>query len=272
MTNERALTILAYRPTPDPMSHSFTAPPSPPDDSPYWMRSALDIRQLMKALAKQQEKVTIWAGRAQPFISAVLDVSEDELVLDFGADAALNAKTLAGANIVVTTTLNRVDIRFEMSKLAAVKYDGAMAFVGALPEKAHKLQRREYFRLPTPVGKPLQCHLFAPANAKTGEPAKDAFASVLDIGLGGLCLLDPGPEFKLMSGEIHRDCQLDLGEFGLIMFDLEICHVFDVENRLGKTKRRAGCRFPSLGRSAEAAIQRYMAKLERDRRALGQQP
>lgn len=253
------------------MSHSFTAPPAPPDDSPYWMRSALDIRHLMKALARQQEKVTIWAGRAQPFISAVLEVDDEELVLDFGADAALNAKALAGANIVVTTTLNRVDIRFELEKLSAVKFDGAMAFSSALPQKAHKLQRREYFRLPTPVGKPLQCHLFAPANAKTGEPAKDAFASVLDIGLGGLCLLDPGAQFKLVSGETYRECQLDLGEFGLIRFDLEVCHVFDVENRLGKTKRRAGCRFPSLSRSAEGAIQRYMAKLERERRALGQQ-
>lgn len=254
------------------MSHSFTAPPAPPDDSPYWMRSALDIRQLMRLLAKQQEKVTIWAGRAQPFVSAVLEADDEEVIFDFGVDQALNQKTLGGGNIVVTTTLNRVDIRFEIVKFTAVKFDGAMAFAGPPPTRVHKLQRREFFRLPAPVSKPLQCHLFAPADAKSGEPAKDAFAAVLDIGLGGLCLLEPGSDFKMIAGQTHRGCQLDLGEFGMISFDLEVCHVFDVENRLGKTKRRAGCRFPALGRAAEAAIQRYMAKLERERRALGQQP
>lgn len=249
------------------MSQPASLPPFPPDDSPYWVSSALDIRQLMKTLSKRQERLTLWVGNHQSFLTAVLEARESgELLLDFGGDSELNKKALGMSNLSVTATLDRVDIRFEISSLSQVSFEGGPAFMGKIPSRVHKLQRREYFRVPTPVSKPLRCGLIIPARPELKLLAIEGMADVLDIGLGGMCLLEPGDTLKLVGGMVFKDARLDLGEFGSVAFDLEVCHVFDVENRLGKRKRRAGCKFVKLSHAAEATIQRYMTKIERDRR------
>ena len=73
---------------------------------------------------------------------------------------------------------------------------------------------------------------------------------------------------ELTFGMILKNSTMILPEFGQIQFDLLLCHVFEVEMRGGIKKRRAGCKFLSLSHQDQTIVQKYMTKLERDRRAV----
>lgn len=248
------------------MSQSIAYPSLPAADSPYWVESTFEVRQLMRALVKKEEKITLWASPTDFFMSVLLEVESDgTLTLDAASDPKLNQKVLAAEKVMVTAQLERVDLKFMLSGFKAIKFDGASALECKSPERIHKLQRREFYRIPTPVAKPVFCSL--KFDKSESNPDVKTKAQVLDISLGGICLAQPELG-ALKSGQSFRDCVIDLPEFGPLKFDLIIRHVFEVENRLGQKKTRAGCEFAGLSNAGEALVQRYMAKLERDRKAM----
>lgn len=246
------------------------SPSLPGDDSPYWIESPLEIKHLLKTFAKRNEKLTIWLSPGQFFVSMVLSISDaNELVLDFGVDPKTNARTLIASKVMCVASFDRIDVKFELTRIKQTKYDGAMAFVCALPARVHKLQRREFYRVPTPLAKPVFSTLVIPPPEGTALKTRTVQAQVVDISLGGICIMDPGggpPE--LLGNLVCRGCTMMLPEFGQVSFDLLICHIFEVETRGGIKKRRAGCKFLALTHGDQTLVQRYMTKLERDRKAV----
>lgn len=242
----------------------------PSDVSPYWMESAFDIRQILKTLAKRSEKisVTVRAGPAlgRSFVTIILDAGEaGDLVLDAPSDSALQAAACAGAEMHVHGMIDKIDIDFQLRAGKARQHDGEPALAFALPPRVHKLQRREYFRIPTPMIKPLACVLRV---ARPEDPAqtREVQALVLDLSLGGVCLQEPA-SLRLEPGMIFKGSSLVFPETGAIGFDLAIRHAFDIQNWGGRSIRRAGCEFLNFSSASELAVQRFMSKLERDRRA-----
>lgn len=240
--------------------------PYPSDLSPYWLESTFEIRQVLKNFAKRSEKVSVVISDAYSFLTVILDVTDrGELILDASGDARINQKAVGENGVKVHGVLDRVDIDFSLAKGRAIEYDGAPALQFMAPAKLHKLQRREFFRLPTPMVKPLLCSLFI---AEEGEPKpREHQAQVLDISVGGICVQLP-PKWAMLAGEVYKDCAMAIPEQGVIRFDLAVRHAFEVENRLGKKSRRAGCEFLNMPSSGQQAVQKFMTKLERDRRSV----
>ena len=240
----------------------------PFNSSPYWMESAFEIRQILKTFAKRSEKITVANGLGKFFVTVVLDVTDrGDLILDASADPSLNAIATSEVELQVHGVLDRVDMDFKISKGKIVGYDGAPALLFALPERLHRLQRREYFRIPTPMVKPLMCSLYVEVTEGDEKRIKEYLAPVLDISIGGLCLQEP-KDVKLEPGDFFKSCSLLIPEIGVLRFDLSIRHAFDVENRLGKTSRRAGCEFINMPAAGQQSVQKFMTKLERDRRSI----
>lgn len=240
--------------------------PYPSDLSPYWLESTFEIRQVLKTFAKRSEKISVMLPDAETFITVILDVSErGELILDASGDPKINAKALGENGVRVHGVLDRVDIDFRLPRGKSVEYDGAPALQFIAPVRLHKLQRREFFRLATPMVKPLMCSVFL---AEEGEPKlREHQAQVLDISIGGICV-QPPPKLDMVASMIFKDCSMSIPEQGPIRFDLTVRHAFDVENRLGKTSKRAGCEFMNMSAVGQQAVQKFMAKLERDRRSV----
>ena len=242
----------------------------PGESSPYWIESAFDIRQVLKMLAKRSEKLSLsvkLAGQEASFLTIALDVSSDgHLVLDACGERRLNEAACLGP-VLARGSLDRVDIDFKLEGGEMVDHDDAPALSFELPARLHKLQRREYFRVPTPLAKPLTCSLWTQAERDPAGKAQERLATVLDISIGGMCLLEP-TDFAFESGEIFKACSLTLPDLGTLRFDLQVRHAFETQNRAGKPSRRAGCEFIGLPVAAQQMIQRFMAKLERDRRSV----
>lgn len=233
----------------------------PDAQSPYWIAYPLDIRQQFRQLAKRGERVMLWHGPGASVVSTVLEVDAG-LLLDVGPDARTNERLLALPEIVLTGFLDGVELKCPLGPLQWATHDGLPAFAAPLPARLHRLQRREFHRMPIPAGHSARCEFPQPG----GPPLA---VSLHDLSLGGVGLIDPGhPALKLDTGSVWRDCRIVLHEAGAVAADLEVRHTETHTTRSGQTRRKVGCRFLQLSAGASPLLQRYLTQLELDRRAL----
>lgn len=226
--------------------------------SPYWISALPDVRQMFKALAKSAERIVVSVEGVGDFVTLVLEVVDGFVLLDAAKDDKMNAALLSGAGAAARAELGGVEVHFELGGAQERPMAGGPALGFALPPKIHKLQRREYFRIDTPIAKPMECWIGL--GCGRGE-----YARVVDLSLGGICLRAPAEGF-FTPGARHLDCSLDIPGVGSLRFALDVRHV-QPANAPGPGPL-AGCAFSGLSASAEQALQKFMSRAERERRAL----
>ena len=155
-----------------------------------------------------------------------------------------------------------VKTQFVTSAARKVMLDSGPAFEVDLPEQVIKLQRREFFRIQTPVSNPVSCHI-------ADYPGRPLDLVLFDISLGGCSLWLPAPHapgFDL--GQKYQNCSFELKPLGSLRVGIEIRHRLTTQLRNGNEAVRAGCAFLNMTPSSETLVQRYVGQLERERRAL----
>lgn len=235
------------------------------DLAKYTLSSPVEIVHHLRTIAKNGYMVTVFANRGKTFVLTRLlevDAKKQQLIFDWGSDPETNKHVLGSERNVFVCSPDGVKTQFITGQASETSLDGRPAFVVHLPEQVIKLQRREFFRIRTPVGVPLLCSI----NDYPGAPIELA---VFDISLGGIALWLPElatPGFDI--GTRYLDCHLDLKGFGPLHSVLEVRHRLPLQMRNGQDALRVGCTFVGLPTQMENLIQRYVGQLERDRRAL----
>lgn len=230
----------------------------------YLVESVKEVAFILRAIAQKGEGVTAHFNYGNDFILTSIihvDADSDTVILDYGANEALDRKILEARKIVFITSQDRVRIQFTANHIEKTQYEDRPAFKINLPESLIKLQRREYFRLTTPISKPLLCTFPLEEGAKVD-------LAIADISIGGIGVINPPPTFKFEIGAMHKGCYFTLPEIGTIVTALQIRNAFEVTMKNGVHTMRAGCMFVSLPGTMQSMIQRYIIKLERERRAL----
>ncbi|MDD5329483.1 MAG: flagellar brake protein [Sulfuricella sp.] len=241
-------------------------PPIPADDdySKYSVSWKKEIVFILRAIMEKGELLTAHFDRGRNFIlTSIVDVDPEqgEVILDFGANAVMNQKILASDRILFVTTHDRVKVQFTAGWIEQTRFEGRDSFRIELPESLIKLQRREYYRVTTPIAHPLKCAIAVDGGQKIEMP-------IVDISIGGIGVVLPQAEAGLEPGMTFRGCQLVLPDIGQIAATLEIRNVFEVTLRNGHINKRAGCQFVNLPANMQSMIQRYIIKVERERRAM----
>lgn len=245
----------------------------PGENSPYWIQYPLDIRQQFRLLCKHGERVRLWYGPSDSIVSVVLEVRDNgDLVFDVGPDPRTNQRLLAASNVLLTGMMDGVELKCALGALREVAHDGLPAFGASPPSRLHRLQRREFHRMPIPVGHAVRCEIpsSAPANAPSARSVQRQPVKLIDISLGGVA-------FEMPTGTAHAwthglrlpECRLQLDDMGVISAELEVRHIADIHTRSGTVRRKVGCMFTRLSAGAENLIQRYLTRLELDRRNVG---
>lgn len=229
----------------------------------YRVHSATEILRVLRDLIKSHELITAYFNGGRDFIlSAVLDVDMEHkrLVLDYGPDERLNQRLLEATRVVFATRHHQVRVQFNAETVIPAQYHGGKAFVIALPDSIIRLQRREYYRLSTPVGQRLNLSL-------PGHGGERIHAHIIDISLGGLGIIEP-PEGAVLHwepGTIIKGCHIELPEEGGIEVDIEIRNRYEAGQHNGAVTHRLGCRLLQLDSRRSAVIQRYIHRLELER-------
>ena len=238
------------------------------DERRYLLRSQLEILQVLRDLMRRRSLVTLYYGELNDFIlTTVVGVGDDQstVFLDCAPTAALNRRILAAEKLACVGSHDRVRVQFTTATPRLVEFEGSPAFAVATPDALLRLQRREYYRLVTPVARPLKCTIPLPAE----HGAAPAQLNVHDLSLGGISVLTPPQEFVFPIGARFENCGIALPDTGTLRATLEIRNTFEITAGGNVKSKRTGLAFVDLPSSMHGAVQRYILKLERERRAKG---
>ena len=249
-------------PTPNPLPGSLVSDED--DASSYTVSWKKEIVYILRAVMEKTELVSAYFNRGESFIlTSIIAVDQDEglVYLDFGANKEFNRKILDSEKIIFVTAHDKVKVQFAANRIEKTRLEGRDVFRIELPKSLIKLQRREYYRVAAPIAKPLKCVVLI-------EGERKIEMAVADIGIGGVGVVIPPADAVVEPGMVFNGCNLILPEVGNIVATMEIRNVFEVTLRNGLKTRRAGCQFVNLSANMQSIIQRYIIKVERERRAM----
>jgi len=240
----------------------------PQDDGNYRIYARVEIAFILRAVMRSSALVTAYFGHGKEFVvTAILDVDADaeSIIIDSGSNPVLNERVLRGQQLSVVSSQDGVKVEFEVQQVEAASFEGRLAFRIPFPDSLVKLQRREFYRLAAPLLNPLKCQIPIP-----GGGVVDTVVG--DISLGGVSLMGEHPRLDLQLGTIYENCRILLPELGAIQTKLMVRNSFPITLRNGAVIKRTGCAFLNLPSNQQAMIQRYIIRLERDRRAKLSEP
>jgi c-di-GMP-binding flagellar brake protein YcgR len=237
------------------------------DDSPFRVHSRREIVSLFTSMLEKNQLLSLMIkGGSESVITSILEIDEDgdSLIIDAAPSATLNENIIASNHIGFEALYNSIRIIFTADKAHRVEYQNRPALKIDIPASLVRLQRREYFRIATPIVKPLRCTF------RVTQP-DGSFVTIVtmlnNISAGGVGITDERKVLPTTVGVIYEDCQLELTDNTLVSVKLQIrdCKEFKMTN--GKTVHRFGCEFIDLPRAVLGAIQRFITKLEREQNA-----
>lgn len=248
-------------------AEASTAPLLEPSDyHRYLLHSRADIVFVLKDLIESRSQITIFFNEGKDLLLSALIAFDDQgLIFDFGSSVEVNSKAVQAEKLFCVANLNKVKIQFILRGLQKTEYQGRPAFRADYPETLLRLQRREYYRLTMPVTRPLKC-MVPLTNKETGETTQMEI-NVVDISGGGIALVMPPDGKVLEAGQEFPGCQIDLPEVDTITATLRVKSTFEVTLRNGTVIKRSGCEFVNLPGPTLTRIQRYIIRVERERKA-----
>ena len=231
-------------------------------DERYLVRNPRQIRQLLQAMIDQRSLINAHlSGREQSLPTAVLELDDDSILIDGSPSEAANAAAEAAQHVLCFAQLDRVTVRFRLEGLSRVRDGLHAAFRADLPEEVVHLQRRELYRLETPVTDSPTCRV------PRGDTGAGAEFRVMDISGGGISLALPADQRVFSMQQRYPGCQLRLPDAAPMTVTLVACNMRPQVMPNGVEIQRVGLRFDDMPRGADAAIQRYIFRIERQRSA-----
>ena len=231
----------------------------------YEISSRREIASLLRQIQEKNALVRMLVrGEQDVCVTSILDLDADggSMIVDCAIDPAQNARILASSRLRFETTLDKIRIVFVAEQMTSTTFQGRPALRCSIPATLIRLQRREYYRMETPLVNPVRVTIplhFA------GSSNIEPFA-VSDISVGGVALIDNKLLLSNANGEKLIGCGLGLPD-GIVSTTLVVRNATELTLLNGKSSRRVGCEFADLSRGSLASVQRYITKLERERNA-----
>lgn len=235
--------------------------------APYLIHNPLEIAFQLRALQRQGTVISLYIGDGQQFfLTRLLTIDEQggHIVLDASQHTALIIKACDTDRITLSATVDRIKVQIRPDHLQAATYQDRPALIAPLPKQMLRLQRREFFRVETPRISPVRCQLAQ--RRPSGVQVHDL--PLFDISGGGMALIgnvELADQFSL--GELFTECRLEIPGESVLSVNLRVREVLKIETINGDHQLRLGCEFVGLPGTRLALIERYITKLERERKA-----
>jgi c-di-GMP-binding flagellar brake protein YcgR len=240
----------------------------PSEFGQFILSSRQEIIFYLRLLAKQRSLVTVYINNGQNFfLSSIIAIDEikNQVILDPSSDPENNTLALAARQITLLAKLDHVEMQLRLNGVVTGMQQGQNVLVAAFPEAILRLQRREFFRLEPPMATPIHCKL---STKQEGGQSRNVELTLSDISGGGISLIGPlemAADFSRDS--LFQDCRLEIPGEGVIPVNLRVRKVIEISARSGEHSLRIGCEFVNLPSSRLAFIERYITRIERERKA-----
>jgi c-di-GMP-binding flagellar brake protein YcgR len=231
----------------------------------FRVRSRREIISLLRAIGERNQLVRMVINNgADTVVTSILDVDDRDntVMLDCAPTATMNHRVLESETLSFETVLDSIRILFDAPEIDSITYDNLPAFVIPLPDSLVRLQRREFYRVPTPLTTPVICTV----PVRTEDDLIQVKTTLHNISGGGISIVDEKKLIDATFGRIYENCRIDLPG-GPITLSLQIRNVLELTLTNGRTIRRLGCQFIDPSNMVLAAVQKYITKLEREHNA-----
>jgi len=239
-----------------------TTPISTIDCERYLVCHPREIEHILRGILESKTPISLYDTQGKDFIPTSivdLDIKAGYIYVEQGSSQIFNQRLIVSDQVTCVTHHDRVHIQFTVGKILPDRRNNEPVFRLPLPKEIVRLQRREYYRLATSVMDPVKCLI----NTAGGFME----ATVVDISIGGMGVLAYEGAGPLHPGESFPGCRIALPGTGEFAVSLTVRTVFDLTLKNGLVTHRAGCQFIDLPPSVETEIQRYIIRVERERRA-----
>lgn len=240
--------------------------PESEDIGPYRLSSPIEVGFILRSLVQRADFITVYFNSGRDLLlTRILHVNQktQQFIFDLSGHQASNDALLHTEKAIFVGLPDGVKVQFSTHDIRRVDFEGSPAFIAPFPPDVIKLQRREFFRLHTPISTPYYCRLTLP---KSEGPIR---LDIHDVSLGGVGMWLPKNLFeKIESGMKIEQAMFDFGPGGVMRGDIEVRNCRPVESRQGQTQYILGVKFINFTRSQEAALQKLISHLERERKAL----
>lgn len=239
--------------------------------SQYLLHSRSEILSVLRSLLQKGALITIYFDQGRSFLlTSLIDLQADKqghtrLIFDVGSDDEMNRRALRADKLIFTTSVDKVKVQFRLASVTMTEHGGRPAFAGGAPDSLLRLQRREYYRLSTPIAHPI---LLTTTCKRADGSTVQLQLPLLDISGGGVGLMltiEHGG--ALQTGDTLEDCHLELPDEGLLKTTLCVRNLFEVTTRSGSRYLRAGCEYSGMTSARLSMVQRYITRIERERKA-----
>ena len=232
----------------------------------FEVESRREIIALLRSIGEKNQLIRMLIhGQSDVCVTTILDIDaeRDMVILDRPVDTGQSRRMAAASGIAFETSLDKIRILFASDSLEEVMYGATPALRMAIPETLIRLQRREYYRMNTPVSNPVRVTI----PVVTEQGTTSAPFPLADISCGGIAIMDNKLVLGDTIGKNYPGCRIDLPEIGIVTATLQIRNSLDMTLLNNKLNRRLGCQFVDLPRGMLAHVQRYITRLERERNA-----
>ncbi|NHZ84051.1 flagellar brake protein [Massilia sp. CCM 8695] len=232
----------------------------------FEVASRKEIIALLRGIGEKRQLVRMVIRRGtEVCVSAILEVDPDNntLTLDGSADPEQHRRFANVGRMAFETSLDKIRILFSSEEVQATTFEDTPAFTIPIPETLIRLQRREFYRMATPVSNPVSVVIRLAQDAGGGTHV----FPLADISCGGIAILDNKLVLGTTIGQSYTGCRIDLPDVGAVQTTLMIRNSVDLTMLNDKTNRRLGCAFVDISRGGLASVQKYITKLERERNA-----
>lgn len=235
------------------------------DISKYLVTGKKQVLAYLKVLSAERCLISAAFGKGDKdtFLTAIMDINEknETITIDCGPKEYLNKRLIGSAVIKCSTEFKGIKVFFEGRKVVKSGSASDPAFIIPLPRSIYWVQRRQYYRLKSPLSKHSYCTI------SFVDPETDEQHSVNldlhDLSANGISLHNTSDELHnlLEPSATFDNCLLFLQDEPPISIDIEIRNI---STNKPKIKGRIGCYITNSTPSTEAAILRYMQNIERE--------
>ena len=234
----------------------------PDNDQRYMVTDHIEIVRALRGLAKRKNhllRAIIRGGEEVPSMVLGIDSDADRVYVDCSASVHDNRRLAESSRVHFVTVVDGVKIAWVSTSINKTTFDGNDAFEVPIPTEMQRLQRRECYRVDTPITNPIMCKLHF-------DDGKTMDLALVDVSIGGIGVsLPDSATTNLERGTTFPGCRIDFPGVGVVDVTLHVQMTWEVTMKNGNKSMRAGLEFVDLRSGTESMIQRYMIRLERER-------